>query len=100
MYPQIKLNLLLFLRQLDHDTSVKMFANKSPRYIIFDQDMGTDDAWALFMLLKAEQTAHVKILGITCVCGNTSLKNVVTNTIRVLELTKRTDVSYLYSISN
>lgn len=65
------------------------------RYIIFDEDMGTDDAWALFLLMKAQETHNIKLLAITCVAGNTSLEYVAINTIRFLELMKRTEVSIL-----
>lgn len=44
------------------------------RFIIFDEDMGTDDAWALFLLIKAQETHNIKLLAITCVAGNTSLE--------------------------
>lgn len=63
------------------------------RYIIFDEDMGTDDAWALFLLIKAQETHNIKLLAVTCVAGNTSLEFVAINTMRILEFFKRTDVS-------
>lgn len=63
------------------------------RYVIFDEDMGTDDAWALFLLIKAQETHNIKLLAITCVAGNTSLEYVAINTMRFLEFMKRTDVS-------
>ena len=62
------------------------------RYFIFNIDPGTDDAWALWMLLKSETQFNIKILAITCSAGNSSLSNVATNTIRILELANRTDV--------
>lgn len=65
------------------------------RYIIFDEDVGTDDAWALFMILKAEQIHNIKVIAITCVRGNASLDNVAINTMRVLKVVNRTDVSKL-----
>lgn len=67
-------------------------SNSPTRFVIFDEDMGTDDAWALIMLLKAERTHNLKLLAITCVGGNTAVQSVVTNTMRVLELLNRTDV--------
>ncbi|KAJ6638366.1 DnaJ like subfamily C member 1 [Pseudolycoriella hygida] len=61
--------------------------------IIFDTDMGTDDAWALFMLLKAEAKYNVKLLGVTIVQGNTGLENATENALRVLTAAKRLDIS-------
>lgn len=65
------------------------------KYIIFDTDMGSDDAFALQMLLKAEQSLkNVKILAITAVHGNTSVENVLKNAYRILDGVGRTDVMY------
>lgn len=61
--------------------------------VIYDTDMGTDDAWALFMLLKAEKKYNVKILGVTIVQGNTSLENAAENSLRVLASADRLDVT-------
>lgn len=69
-----------------------MSTNGPTRFVIFDEDMGTDDAWALIMLLKAEQTHNLKVLAITCVAGNTTVQNVAINTLRVLQLLNRSDV--------
>lgn len=60
--------------------------------VIFDADMGTDDAWALFMLLKAERKYNVKILGVTISQGNTSVENATENALRVLSSADRLDV--------
>lgn len=67
-------------------------SNDPTRFVIFDEDMGTDDAWALIMLLKAERTHNIKVLAITCVAGNTTVQNVAINTMRVLQLLNRSDV--------
>lgn len=67
-------------------------SNDPTRFVIFDEDMGTDDAWALIMLLKAERTHKIKVLAITCVAGNTTVQNVAINTMRVLQLLNRSDV--------
>lgn len=62
-------------------------------YVIFDTDMGADDAWSLQMLLNAEkQLKSVKLLGITTVDGNTDVENVIKNTFHVLHGLNRTDV--------
>lgn len=67
--------------------------NDQTKYLIVDTDMGSDDAWALMMILRAEQLMpHIKLLGITCVHGNASLENVVRNTRRILERAGRCDV--------
>lgn len=64
------------------------------KYVIFDTDMGCDDAWALQMILKAEKHyKNVKVLAITAVNGNTTVENVVKNTYRILDGLDRTDVS-------
>lgn len=64
----------------------------SPKRVILDCDVGTDDAVALFLLLSAELKKLVKIEMIVCTRGNSSLRNVCRNTIRLLEVAKRTDV--------
>lgn len=69
------------------------------KYVILDTDMGTDDAWALLMLLKAEkELKNIKLLAITCVHGNTTLENVIKNTYRVLHGVNRTDVIFYSAV--
>nr|XP_022909486.1 uncharacterized protein LOC111420674 [Onthophagus taurus] len=60
--------------------------------IILDCDVGTDDALALLILLKADQEKLVKIEAICCSMGNTSIENVCINVMRLLQITKRTDI--------
>lgn len=73
---------------------LKLDVVQTPKYIILDTDMGTDDVWALMMLLKAEKCfSNIKLLAITCVHGNTSMDHVVNNTFAVLNIMKRSDVS-------
>ncbi|XP_031628323.1 uncharacterized protein LOC116344081 [Contarinia nasturtii] len=63
------------------------------KLVIFDTDMGTDDAWALQMMLKAEtHLKNVKILAITVSHGNTTVENVIKNTYRILDGLDRTDI--------
>lgn len=63
------------------------------KYVIVDTDMGSDDAWALQMILHAEKLLpNIKLLGITCVHGNASLDNVLLNTRRILDRADRNDV--------
>lgn len=63
---------------------MQLFKPKSPRYVIVDVDVGCDDAWALFVLLKAMDCGLCEILAITCVSGNTSVDHVARNVLRVL----------------
>lgn len=65
------------------------------KYIIFDTDMGTDDAWALIMLAKASSLRDFQIIGITLVHGNTDIDNCAINTMRVLEAINNTVCSSL-----
>lgn len=67
----------------------------SENYVLIDVDCGVDDAWALLMLIRAEmEWKKFKILGISCVNGNTYVDNAVQNTLRLLETVGRTDVIY------
>lgn len=71
-----------------------MSEKKIEKYVIFDTDGGTDDAWALLMLLQAEKhLKNIKLLAITCVHGNTTIDNVIKNTYHILRLMDRSDVS-------
>ena len=54
--------------------------------IILDVDTGVDDAFAI---LFAARHPDINLLGITCVDGNTNLKQVVTNTLKVLDVADR-----------
>jgi len=53
---------------------------KLERLVVFDCDIGTDDAWALALLLRGEQLSlasgrRYKLIAITCVQGNTDVVN-------------------------
>ncbi|KAM7348053.1 nucleoside hydrolase isoform 1-T2 [Cochliomyia hominivorax] len=62
-------------------------------YVIFDCDGGSDDAWALLLLLKAEAENHLCILGITiCGSGNTTLHNAAYNMLRILKACGRDEI--------
>lgn len=61
--------------------------------VILDVDVGTNDAWAILLLLNNEIKANFKIKAITCVFGNSSVKNIGKNVLRVLETVDRLDVS-------
>ncbi|XP_034030059.1 inosine-uridine preferring nucleoside hydrolase-like [Thalassophryne amazonica] len=64
--------------------------------LVLDVDTGVDDAQAIMLALAA---TNVQILGITCCHGNTPLPNVLKNTLRVLKICQRLDVS-VYSGSS
>ena len=86
-------------------------------FVIYDCDIGTDDAWGLLMLIKGERLFQslaatmtddnsnrslpnsYKILGITCVQGNTDVDNCAKNALRVLDTVDRLDVSVQKSIN-
>ncbi|XP_008334092.1 inosine-uridine preferring nucleoside hydrolase-like [Cynoglossus semilaevis] len=57
--------------------------------LLIDCDIGVDDAQALMVALTSPD---VEVLGITCCHGNVSLKNVLQNTLRVLEVCKKLDI--------
>ncbi|XP_058444818.1 nucleoside hydrolase-like [Malaya genurostris] len=67
-------------------------ASEKVRKVIVDVDVGTDDAWALLLLLKCERKFNFKVEAITCTHGNTSVDNGARNVIRVLTAIGRTDV--------
>ncbi|GLK16295.1 nucleoside hydrolase [Herbiconiux flava] len=51
--------------------------------VLLDVDTGVDDALAV---LFAVAHPEIELIGITCVAGNTSLENVVANTLTVLDI--------------
>lgn len=63
------------------------------KHVIVDVDVGVDDFLALLVLLNAEKNGEIKIEAITCSNGNASVENVCKNVARILEITKRKDVS-------
>lgn len=58
--------------------------------LIVDVDCGVDDAQAIMLALAAP---NVELLGITCVHGNTTVENVCKNTLRVLQVCGKLEVS-------
>ncbi|XP_018420170.1 PREDICTED: uncharacterized protein LOC108793661 isoform X2 [Nanorana parkeri] len=64
-------------------------AKPQKKLLLIDVDCGTDDAQAIMMALAAP---NVKVLGITCVAGNTGLENVCRNVLRVLKLCDKLDI--------
>ena len=71
--------------------SRKMAGKTKPRKILIDLDTGIDDAQALVMALS--QPKEVDVVGVTCVDGNTELTQTCYNTLRILDLCGRLDVS-------
>ncbi|KAH8392978.1 hypothetical protein KR200_007208 [Drosophila serrata] len=65
----------------------------APRYVILDCDGGSDDAWALLLLLHAAESHGIHLLAVTTMgCGNTSRESAVRNMRRILEASNRTDI--------
>lgn len=78
-----------------------MSGKAAQRRVIFDTDMGADDAWALQMLLKTEKILqNVNVQAITTVHGNTSVENAVKNTYRILDGLGRIDVRIFLSFKD
>ena len=57
--------------------------------IILDCDPGHDDAVAIML---AAANKKIKILGITCVGGNATLKNTQINALKICTLIRRSDI--------
>ena len=57
------------------------------RPILLDVDTGTDDALAI---LYAVRHRDLDVLGISCVAGNSSVEQVVTNTLKAVSYTHLT----------
>jgi len=67
------------------------------RLVVYDCDIGTDDAWGLAMMLRAEGVVlpggrSTKVVAITTVQGNTDVDNGTLNALRVLHTLNRRDV--------
>lgn len=60
--------------------------------VIFDTDLGNDDAWALITLLKFEETCNIELQAITIVPGNTSTVHASQNALLILKTLNRMDV--------
>lgn len=70
--------------------SLLVVKRRMKKKVIIDVDTGVDDAQAIMVALAAPD---VEVLGITCCEGNTPLENVLKNTLRVLKVCNRLDVS-------
>lgn len=62
--------------------------------IIIDTDIGSDDAIAIsFALEHTRKTQHGEVIAITCTHGNVGVHHVQNNTIKLLKVLNRLDVS-------
>ena len=59
------------------------------RKVLFDTDPGCDDA---VMLAMALGHPDLEVVGLTTVCGNTTVENTTRNALSILELGDRNDV--------
>ncbi|XP_062140422.1 nucleoside hydrolase [Drosophila sulfurigaster albostrigata] len=67
--------------------------NPTAKFAILDCDGGSDDAWALLLLLHAEKAGHLKLLAVTVTgCGNTTCENAARNMRRILKVSSREDI--------
>ncbi|KAL5275597.1 hypothetical protein ACFFRR_001451 [Megaselia abdita] len=55
------------------------------KYVVYDCDMGLDDAWGLLLLLRSNICPKVEVLAVTCNFGNTSVDFVASNVFRMLK---------------
>jgi len=67
--------------------------SEEEQLLLIDTDGGTEDAWAIFMGLSAHQhSRRVKIVGITCVYGTTTVENACVNVSRILNTVNEKNV--------
>lgn len=64
------------------------------KYIVYDCDMGLDDAWGLLLLLRSNVRPAVEVLAVTCNFGNTNVDYVCSNVIRMLKALDSLHVSF------
>jgi len=67
-----------------------------PKKVIIDCDTGVDDAQAIMCALSRPDL--IEVIAITCVQGNVDIFNVCQNTLRVLKVCDRLDVSIVMLI--
>ncbi|XP_008294616.1 inosine-uridine preferring nucleoside hydrolase isoform X1 [Stegastes partitus] len=63
--------------------------SRMSKKLLVDVDCGVDDAQAIMLALAAP---NVKLLGVTCVHGNTTVENVCKNTLRVLQACNKLEI--------
>ncbi|KAJ9577029.1 hypothetical protein L9F63_006377, partial [Diploptera punctata] len=62
------------------------------KILVIDTDVGSDDAMAIILCIAAHRRQEVRVIGITCVHGNTGLDNVCANTLKTLHTLRSLDV--------
>jgi len=67
------------------------------RKIIIDTDPGIDDAYAILAALK---NPELDIMGITCVCGNKGINNVVANSLKLTQFLNKDILVYQGATTN
>ncbi|XP_063237953.1 nucleoside hydrolase-like isoform X2 [Bacillus rossius redtenbacheri] len=68
-----------------------MACPRPPRLVV-DVDVGSDDAMGLMVVAAAERKGSARLLGVTCVHGNTDLDHVCANALKTLHTIGRLDV--------
>ena len=66
------------------------------RKFIIDVDTGVDDAQAIMLALSRPD---IDVIAITCVAGNVEIEKVCLNTLKVLKICNRLDVSTFSYVS-
>lgn len=70
-------------------SNIKNNQKNKKEKIIIDADPGVDDAFALILACFSDE---FDIDGITTVCGNTNIENIINNTFKLLDLSDRNDI--------
>jgi len=70
------------------------------KFVLIDCDAGTDDALAIWMVLRAHKdpASRIQVVGVVCVNGNTSVDNVVVNVSRILNTVGESEVRFLLKL--
>jgi inosine-uridine nucleoside N-ribohydrolase len=89
-YQSLNKALLTLFLSFVKNTRTKFIMEKQK--VIFDTDLGADDAWALITLLQSEKRCNIDLRAITVVAGNTDLHHACQNTLLVLKTLNRMDV--------
>jgi pyrimidine-specific ribonucleoside hydrolase len=71
-----------------------IFHKKDEKLVLIDTDAGLDDCLAILMALQAHKDPSVtfRVIGISCVNGNTEVDNVCLNVTRILEVANLSEV--------
>lgn len=73
----------------DLNEFISVLKKETLEKIIIDADPGVDDAFAILLACKSNE---FDIDGITTVCGNTNIENIINNTFKLLDLCDRNDI--------